>query len=51
MRRVVIPGAGHFFEGQLEEVASEVRAFLESLALSADAERTASMRDAEGKAS
>jgi hypothetical protein len=33
VRRVVIPGAGHFFEGQLEEVGAEVRAFLESLAL------------------
>jgi hypothetical protein len=33
VRRVVIPGADHFFEGQLEEVASEVRAFLESLSL------------------
>jgi hypothetical protein len=35
VRSVVIPGADHFFEGQLEEVASEVRAFLDSLSLPA----------------
>jgi len=35
VRRVVIPGADHFFEGQLEEVAAEIRAFLESLTLPA----------------
>ncbi len=34
-RRVVIPGADHFFEGQLEEVGAEIRAFLESLSLPA----------------
>jgi uncharacterized protein len=33
VRIVVIPGADHFFEGQLDEVAAEIRAFLESLSL------------------
>ena len=32
-RRVVIPGADHFFEGQLEEVGAQIRAFLEALSL------------------
>jgi alpha/beta superfamily hydrolase len=34
-RSAVIPGADHFFEGRLEEVASAVRAFLDSLSLPA----------------
>jgi uncharacterized protein len=33
VRRVVIPGADHFFEGQLEEVGAAIRAFLETLPL------------------
>lgn len=34
-RSAVIPDADHLFEGRLEEVASEVRAFLDSLSLPA----------------
>jgi hypothetical protein len=35
VRRVVIPGADHFFEGQLEEVGAQIRAFLEAMDLPA----------------